>query len=106
MAVERRVRTTIALSQNLLDSVDREVREGYAVSRNELFIESLENELDRRENARIDAEIALMADDPEEMAEIAQITREFEVADWEAWQASGEPPYPYGEADTPMARSE
>jgi metal-responsive CopG/Arc/MetJ family transcriptional regulator len=92
----KRIRTTIALSENLLGAIDIEVRQGGVSSRNEFLAVAAQRELRRRENERIDAEIAKMADDEEYQREAAQIMQEFEAVDREAWSML--PPY---EEETP-----
>ncbi len=80
----RRVRTTVALSEELLASIDRAVREGWAKSRNEFLSGALERELDAMERTRIDKAFGLMAEDPLYRGEAEYIAEEFDVASWEA----------------------
>jgi metal-responsive CopG/Arc/MetJ family transcriptional regulator len=82
------VRTTITLPSDLIDKVDQIVQQGHARSRNELFLTALRHELAARERAAIDAEIALMANDPELIAEGLVLAEEAVKAGWEALQLS------------------
>ena len=54
----RTVRTTVTLPANLLEAMDRAVREGNARSRNELITIALRRELAAQERAAIDAAFA------------------------------------------------
>ena len=78
-------RTTVALPADLLGAVDRLVRTGSVANRNQFITLAIETELRRRERAAIDAEFALMASDPDYQAEAAQILRDFDASDREAW---------------------
>lgn len=80
------IRTTLALPEDLLAAADEIVKRGEARSRNEFVSTALRHELASRRRAAIDAAFAAMADDEEERAEALAIAREFEVADWEAFQ--------------------
>jgi metal-responsive CopG/Arc/MetJ family transcriptional regulator len=78
------VRTTITLPADLVDEVDRIVREGHARSRNELFLTALRHELAARERAEIDAQFEALADDKEAQAEALIIAEESAAGSWEA----------------------
>ena len=78
------VRTTITLPAELVDEVDRIVREGRARSRNELFLTALRHELAARERAEIDAQFAALAGDEELIAEGVAMAEEAMAAGWEA----------------------
>lgn len=82
----RLTRTTVAVPERLLREADKAVDEGWAASRNQFFSNALRRELAARERARIDADLAEMANDPEYLAEAQQISKEFEQADWEAFK--------------------
>ncbi len=82
-APPRMLRTTISLPEDLLEAVEREVRDGKAVSRNELLRDALAAELWRREQQAIDDAIREAVRDPEYIAEAEQIMKEFESADSE-----------------------
>lgn len=82
--MERRVRTTVALPEGLLEDVDRAVREGRARSRNELLSVALRREISAMERARIDEAFGFMAEDPAYGGEAEKIAEEFEAASWEA----------------------
>jgi metal-responsive CopG/Arc/MetJ family transcriptional regulator len=80
----RTVRTTFTLPADLLEAMDRAVREGNAHSRNELITTALRRELAAQERAAIDAAFAAMADDPVYHAETREVATAFAAADWEA----------------------
>jgi metal-responsive CopG/Arc/MetJ family transcriptional regulator len=82
--VLRTVRTTFSLPADLLEAMDRAVREGKARNRNELITTALRRELAAQERAAIDAAFAAMADDPMYHAEAHEVTTAFAAADWEA----------------------
>jgi metal-responsive CopG/Arc/MetJ family transcriptional regulator len=82
--VLRTVRTTFTLPADLLEAMDRAVREGNARSRNELITTALRRELAAQERAAIDAAFAAMADDPAYHAEAREVATAFAAADWEA----------------------
>lgn len=82
--MERKVRTTVALPQGLLEDVDRAVREGRARSRNELLSVALKREISAMERARIDEASGFMAEDPAYGEEAEKIAEEFEAASREA----------------------
>ena len=82
------MRTTLALPDDVLERVDRAVREGKARSRNEFVADALRRALDALERAAIDAAFAEMADDPEAQEEARRITEEFARADREALEAA------------------
>jgi metal-responsive CopG/Arc/MetJ family transcriptional regulator len=82
--VLRTVRTTFTLPADLLEAMDRAVREGNARSRNELITTALRRELAAQERAAIDAAFAAMADDPVYHAEAREVATAFAAADWEA----------------------
>jgi metal-responsive CopG/Arc/MetJ family transcriptional regulator len=80
----RTVRTTFTVPADLLEAMDRAVREGNARSRNELITMALRRELAAQERAAIDAAFAAMADDPMYHAEAREVATAFAGADWEA----------------------
>jgi metal-responsive CopG/Arc/MetJ family transcriptional regulator len=75
---------TFTLPADLLEAMDRAVREGNARSRNELITTALRRELAAQERAAIDAAFAAMADDPVYHAEAREVATAFAAADWEA----------------------
>lgn len=79
-------RTTLALPTDLLEAVDRAVREGRARSRNAFVATALRHELAAAGAAAIDADFAAMAEDGEYQAEARALDAEFAAADWEAWR--------------------
>jgi metal-responsive CopG/Arc/MetJ family transcriptional regulator len=81
-------RTTISLPIDLLEAVDRVVREGQSRSRNEFVSDAVRSALAAAERARIDAEFAAMAEDAAYQQEASEIAQEFDVASWEAVQAA------------------
>jgi len=85
----RKARSTIALSEALLDVVDAEVREGHAQSREEFLEVAIVNQVAAFRRASIDRQFAAMAADGAYLREAVQIAEEFSAADWEALQ-SGE----------------
>lgn len=85
----RKVRTTVALSLDLLEAVDAAVREGNVESRNEFLELALRHELAARRRAAIDAAFTQMATDRDYRREAVDIAGEFESADWEALREGG-----------------
>ena len=81
-------RTTISLPTDLLEAVDRAVREGQSRSRNEFVSDAVRSALAGAVRARIDAEFAAMADDAAYQQEALEIARKFDVASWEALQGA------------------
>ena len=59
----RKVRTTVALSADLLEAVDAFVQEGVAESRNDFLERAIRQQLKDSRRAAIDAEFAGMAED-------------------------------------------
>jgi metal-responsive CopG/Arc/MetJ family transcriptional regulator len=88
--VLRTVRTTFTLPADLLEAMDRAVREGNARSRNELITTALRRELAAQERAAIDTAFAAMADDPVYHAEAREVATAFTAADWEAMRLAEE----------------
>ena len=82
--VKKRVRTTVSLPGELLEDVDRAVREGWARSRNELLGVALRREISAMERARIDEAFGPMAEDPAYGEEAETVAEEFDAASWEA----------------------
>jgi metal-responsive CopG/Arc/MetJ family transcriptional regulator len=80
----RKVRTTVALSEDLLEAMDSAVREGKVDSRNEFLETALRHELAAHRRAELDAAFTHMADDPIYLREAVEIAEEFGSADWEA----------------------
>ncbi len=80
----KKVRTTVALPEELLEDVDRAVREGWARSRNELLSVALRREISAMERARIDEAFGLMAEDPVYRDEAETVAEEFDTTSWEA----------------------
>ncbi len=80
----KNVRTTVALPEELLEAVDRAVREGKARSRNEFLSVALRHELAALERARIDEAFGFMAEDPLYRTETEELNDEFDRASWEA----------------------
>ena len=78
------VRTTLSLPADLLEAVDRAVRDGQARSRNELVARALGRELAAQERLAIDAGFAGMAADRDYQEEARSVASEFAAADWEA----------------------
>jgi metal-responsive CopG/Arc/MetJ family transcriptional regulator len=79
-----RLRTTVALSAELLEEMDARVQQGEAANRNDFLEKALRNQLAASRRAAIDAEFAKMASDPTYQREAVQVAEEFAEADWEA----------------------
>ncbi len=79
-----RLRTTVALSEDLLEEMDARVRQGEADSRNDFLEKALRNQLAASRRAAIDAEFAQMASDHIYQGEAVQVAEDFAEADWEA----------------------
>jgi metal-responsive CopG/Arc/MetJ family transcriptional regulator len=84
----RKVRTTVALSADLLAAMDAIVQEGEAESRDDFLEKALRNQIAATRRAAIDAEFAQMADDHAHQREAVQVAEELSDADWEAWRAA------------------
>jgi metal-responsive CopG/Arc/MetJ family transcriptional regulator len=90
--ISDKVRTTVALSADLLHAVDAAVQEGEAGSRNEFLDRALRNQLAADRRSRIDAQFAQMASDPTYQREAQALAEESAAASWEALRlAEGEP---------------
>lgn len=88
----KKVRTTVALSADLLEAMDFIVRAGEAESRTDFLERALRSQLAASRRAAIDAEFAQMANDRAYQREALQVAEEFAEADWEALQiAEGTP---------------
>lgn len=85
----KKLRTTVALSEDLVDAMDALVREGEAESRNDFLEKALRNQLAASRRAATDAEFAQMANDPSYQEEAFRIAEDFSQADWEALRAEG-----------------
>jgi len=81
-----RVRTTVAIAENLLRAVDAAVQQGSAASRNEFVALALQNQLAASRRQAIDAAFAEMARDPIYQREALEIADEFGAADWESFR--------------------
>jgi Arc/MetJ-type ribon-helix-helix transcriptional regulator len=86
----RKLRTTVALSEDLIEAMDALVQEGEAESRNDFLEKALRNQLAASRRAAIDAEFAEMANDRSYQREAVQVAEDFAEADWEALQTSAE----------------
>ncbi len=80
----RKVRTTVALSADLLEAMHAIVQAGAAESRNDFLERAIRRQLAATRRAGIDAEFAQMATDPLYQEEAVRIAEEFAGADWEA----------------------
>ena len=83
---DQTVRTTVALPAVLLQAADQAVREGKAKSRNDLLAAALRRELAAIKRAAIDAAFAEMGHDEAYQKLARQLTEEFAISDWEAFQ--------------------
>jgi metal-responsive CopG/Arc/MetJ family transcriptional regulator len=88
----RKLRTTVALSGDLLEEVDTLVRQGEAESRNDFLEKALRNQLAAFRRAALDAEFAEMASDRTYQGEAVQVAEDFAEADWEAWRTAEKHP--------------
>jgi len=84
----RKVRTTVAVSADLLEAMDAIVRGGAAESRNDFLERALRNQLAAFRRAAIDAQFAGMANDRTYQSEAEKVAEEFAGADWEALQGA------------------
>jgi metal-responsive CopG/Arc/MetJ family transcriptional regulator len=84
----RKVRTTVALSADLLEAMDVIIQEGAAASRNDFLEKAVRKQLADSRRAAIDAEFAKMASDRTYGDEAIQVAEEFVQADWEALRAA------------------
>jgi metal-responsive CopG/Arc/MetJ family transcriptional regulator len=84
----RKIRTTVALSADLLEAVDAVVQEGAADSRNDFLERAIRKQLQDSRRAAIDAEFAWMARDLAYQEEAVAVAEEFAAADWEALRAA------------------
>ncbi len=83
---QARIRTTVAIAQDLLEAVDRAVVAGAAGSRNDFLALALRNQLARARRAAIDEAFAGMASDPIHQRESAELAQELAASDWEAFR--------------------
>jgi len=72
----RRVRTTVALSVDLLEAMDAVVEKGAAESRNDFLEQAVRKQLAASRRAAIDAEFAQMASDRTYREEAVQVENE------------------------------
>jgi Arc/MetJ-type ribon-helix-helix transcriptional regulator len=86
--MSKNIRTTVALPEELLEAVDRAIKEGKASSRNEFLSAALRHELAALERARIDEAFGFMAEDPFYGTEAEELAGEFDRASWEALRAA------------------
>ncbi len=77
-------RTTLTLPTDLVERIDRAVRAGRARSRTEFIAEVVARDLATQERDAVDAEFAHMADDPDYLAESAQLEAQLAGAGAEA----------------------
>lgn len=88
----KQVRTTLTLPNELRERIERAVGEGAAPSQNSLIVHAVQTYLAQREEARIDAQFAEIAQDPAYQTLQLEISAEFSASDWEALQTSeGQP---------------
>ena len=87
MSATKLVRTTLALSADLLGSIDEIAKQGRVKSRNEFIDRAIRRELEWQKRQEIDAALAEMAQDPEYQATVKQMEAEFATASWEALAA-------------------
>jgi metal-responsive CopG/Arc/MetJ family transcriptional regulator len=91
VAERKRVRTTVDLSESLLQRTKQVLSLGVAQSRNALIEHALIEYLDNLDREKIDEEFAEMGHDQRYQALNVQIAKEFENAAWEAFKiAEGE----------------
>ena len=86
--MNKSVRTTVALPEELLEAVDKAIREGKARSRNEFLSRALRRELAVLERACIDEAFEFMAEDPLYRSEAEELADEFDQASWEVLQTA------------------
>ena len=84
--MDRAIRTTLALPEELLNAADQAVKAGKARSRNDLVAAALRHELAALERSEIDAAFEAMSADADYQQEALKIAHEFAIADWEAYQ--------------------
>ncbi|HEX3551956.1 MAG TPA: ribbon-helix-helix domain-containing protein [Thermoanaerobaculia bacterium] len=84
----RRVRTTVALSADLLEAMDAVVEKGKAESRNDFLERAIRKQLAASRRAAIDAEFARMASDRTYQEEAVQVEDELAETSWEALRAA------------------
>jgi metal-responsive CopG/Arc/MetJ family transcriptional regulator len=87
MSATKLVRTTLALSADLLGAIDEIAKQGRVKSRNEFIDRAIRRELEWQKRQEIDAALAEMAQDPEYQATVRQMEAEFATASWEALAA-------------------
>jgi metal-responsive CopG/Arc/MetJ family transcriptional regulator len=79
-----KVRTTVALSSELLAAIDLVIREGKTESRSDFLDLAVRNQLAAEERARIDAQFARMAGDADYQREAEEVAGDLATSDWEA----------------------
>lgn len=82
------VPTMLALPAELLERMDRAIREGRAQSREDPVEVALRRQFAIEDAAAIDAAFAAMAEDEDYQDEARALTAEFADADWEALRLS------------------
>jgi metal-responsive CopG/Arc/MetJ family transcriptional regulator len=86
-AMTRAIRTTLAISADLLNSIDRITSAGKVKSRNEFIDRAIRRELEWQKRQEIDLALAEMVRDPEYQITVRQMEAEFATASWEALAA-------------------
>jgi metal-responsive CopG/Arc/MetJ family transcriptional regulator len=81
------IRTTLAISADLLNSIDEIAGLGKVKSRNEFIDRAIRRELEWQKRQEIDLALAEMVRDPEYQATVKQMEAEFATASWEALAA-------------------
>jgi metal-responsive CopG/Arc/MetJ family transcriptional regulator len=79
------VRTTVSLPRDVIDALDAIVAAGRSSNRNEALAKAVRAESARMRREEIDRAIAAVADDPLDVAALAEIERDFDEADRESW---------------------
>jgi Arc/MetJ-type ribon-helix-helix transcriptional regulator len=83
MSARDTVKVTYSLPERLVEGVRSVVSEGAAPSYSAFVEKALEEALEREREARLARELAEAAEDPLFLADVAEVTRDFEHADAE-----------------------
>jgi len=77
--------STLTLPSDLMEAVDKVVREGLARSRNEFVESAIRRQLANLRRSALDAEFQLMAGDVGYQNDVNQLLGEFAQAEWQTF---------------------
>lgn len=77
------MRTTITISESLVQQVDKLISQGEIKTRNQFIVEALEDKVRQIRDLQLDEEFVGMADDMEYQQEALEIEQKFTSSDYE-----------------------